>query len=923
MGADPGGGKSRLVAEFAQEAHRGGGGVLLGSCVAELGTPYEPFVQPISLLLQAIETGQLTAGRDERDGAPDAVDLLRSLARPGSRPLEAERAYQRGLYDAVVTAFRTAAAARPLMLIIEDLHWAGATTTELLRYLVEHTTDVPLLLVGTMRSRPADRSGPLIDTIGGLNRLEGVRRLELAPLTRDDIKEYVSRQALIAPHRLTQLAALLHRQTGGNPFFVRELWRDLSERTDPTLLDSDSVKVPASVRDTLAGRLGALSSQSRQVLEVAAVLGQVFDVIELTAVSQLTSDLVMAGLDAGADIGLVERRLGEDGLFQFPHAIARQVFLDRMPASELATEHLRVARTLEGDFPVAHRRIQRLAHHYASARGLGFNDLAVRYLTEAAEAADLSLAHEDAAHLYERASRAVGEPRLGHDLRLRAARSYFLAGDFVRARTLDEQVAESGDARQRLRASVGFEQASWRPGLLGHRAVELLQAGLRGVENPKDALYVRALGSLGRATAFIGGAVEAAEVSERAIQLARSLGDDKVLADVLQANISQAWQPGDFPTRLARTEELGPLATASGDLDQLGSAAYIRALISYSYGDQARLSSAQADLDRACRQTGGPFWDFFSTSLRYGLQFASGQLAAATQTCARLLELGSGFGSDDVEGMNGLQMYMVQRELGALVQLRPLLTGDESPTERWAPGLLALYTELDMKEPADRVLRWLLNGEAALNPASGDWPARLAFMVEGACTLGDIDAARRLRPYLDDYAGINLLTASFSAVFGSADRYAARLDSLLGNGDPGDLFEAALALDTSSHAVLHQAETLAWHAAHLRRTTNDSARIHELTEQSRAIAEPRDLRRVLSMLPTSRPGAPPSRPNGLTPREIDVLRLLGHGASNRQIAAELVISENTAANHVRSILMKTGASNRTQAAVFAGRHGLL
>jgi DNA-binding NarL/FixJ family response regulator len=176
-----------------------------------------------------------------------------------------------------------------------------------------------------------------------------------------------------------------------------------------------------------------------------------------------------------------------------------------------------------------------------------------------------------------------------------------------------------------------------------------------------------------------------------------------------------------------------------------------------------------------------------------------------------------------------------------------------------------------------------------------------------------------------EYAGLNLLAGHFTAVFGSADRYLGRLDSLLGDGSPGDRFEAAFDLDARTGAVLHQAETLAAHAAHLRRTGKDPARAQQLTEQALSIADPRGLRRITGMLASgdSQQGCTSARPDGLTSREIDVLRLLGAGASNREIAGQLFITENTAANHVRSILMKTGAGNRTQAAIYATTHGLL
>ncbi|MDT5105423.1 MAG: hypothetical protein QOI25_2936, partial [Mycobacterium sp.] len=175
-----------------------------------------------------------------------------------------------------------------------------------------------------------------------------------------------------------------------------------------------------------------------------------------------------------------------------------------------------------------------------------------------------------------------------------------------------------------------------------------------------------------------------------------------------------------------------------------------------------------------------------------------------------------------------------------------------------------------------------------------------------------------------EYAGLNLVAGQFVAVFGSADRYLGGIDSLLGTGTPEEWFAAALEMDTRMAAPVHQALTLAAHTRHLRRNHADARRITELVDRARALAEPVGHLRVLRQLETKTdPEAVTARRDGLTSRETEVLRLLAEGLSNRDIAARLVISENTAANHVRSILAKTGSDNRTQAAMYAAAQGLL
>jgi len=264
---------------------------------------------------------------------------------------------------------------------------------------------------------------------------------------------------------------------------------------------------------------------------------------------------------------------------------------------------------------------------------------------------------------------------------------------------------------------------------------------------------------------------------------------------------------------------------------------------------------------------------------------------------------------------------MVRRETGQLEAVRHLVTGTEAPAEHWAPGLLALYTEFRLTDPTRRVLRWICD-QLGRYEASGDWPATLAFLVEAALWLRDEEAAGLLRHRLLDYAQLNLVAGPFVAVFGSADRYLGAVDSLLGRGTAEEWFVSALEMDTRMNAVVHQAYTLAEHAGHLRRTGSSRAQAAILTDEALALARPLSLRRVLRSIGSGERELE-ARPDRLTAREVEVLRLLAMGHSNRDIATRLVISENTAANHVRSILLKTGSSNRTQAARYAAGNGLL
>ena len=931
VGGEAGVGKSRLLAEVATTLHRHGAAVLLGMCQAELGQPYQPFVKPIEALMQGLNDGGLALSpHPVDDGASRRRELLGVLAgrRRPPRELGRNAETRRFLYAAATDALLAAASRRPIMLGLEDLQWAGVDGLQLLAFLVEQSADARVLIIVTHRTTPSDRSRAVVQALANLYRLPGVGRLDLDPLDVDDVVEYVAGESGAPPASVRALAAALRETSGGNPFVLRELWRDVSLRGGPDTVDTARLRAPSSVRDTVQSRLDVLPDRYREIIEFAAIVGEQVELEILVAAHEAGegADGVLNALDAAVDCGLLDGSSEpEQPPLRFPHALARQAVIELMPPSRVTSHHARAAKVIER-LPALDRRVQRLALHYRSAHGLGYGPQAVRYLIEAAEQADRALAHEEAARLFLQAAMlADGESR--EDLRLIAARSHFLAGDFATARDIDEGVARTGTPRQRLRAAIGFEAASWRPGHQGQPAVDLLTEALAGVpREPSDAIYVRAIASLGRAFTFSGAPGEARALSGRAISLARRLGQVDLLAHALQAGLQIGQHPDQLTTRLERATELSDLAERSRNLRQLGAAAWHRSHIAYMRGDPPALDAAYADLRRAARATGQRYWQYLAEGIVYAKQFMAGDLAGAAQTVDDLLTLGESLGTTgDTEGPYGVQSYMLQREAGQLGAVRHLISGNEPPDQHWAPGLLALYTELGLTEPARRLLQWFLDGQMQRYETSGDWPATLAFLVEAAVALGHDEAARTLRPRLLDYAQLNLVAGPFIAIFGSADRYVGTVDSMLGRTTAEEWFGSALELDTRTGSPVHRAQTLAAHAVHLRRVHHESEKVNRLVEEAYAIAEPLSQGRVLRQLGPigSTARGLEARPDGLTAREVEVLALLAAGYSNRDIAARLVISENTAANHVRSILFKTGSSNRTQAARYAANHDLM
>ncbi len=942
IGGEPGAGKSRLATEIAAAAYGQGAVVLLGNCSPEPGGPYQPFAECLEQLLGGTASGALA------DCLPEtAAELLRltplvwrhrpELASPGGGG-----DYRRELFDAVTGLLHAAAEQRPVVCVLEDLHWASQPTLQLLDHVAQRSAASRLLLLCTHRTTAPDRSDDLTYAIADLYRLDGIRRLDLAGLSTEEIAQYLVAEGGLSARLAREYATVLRDQTGGNPFFLRELWRDMTGA--PTR--AFGTRAPVSVRDTLQRRLARLTSAERVAVETAAVLGDGGDVRVVlraraadsgeTGAAGAYAASVLAALDAAVRFGFLD---GEDlarGRITFPHMLTRQAVLDLTGPSRRAALHARVGEVLQSSGSRSSAAVRQLAYHFARAAALGYGEAAARYLRQAAGDAERSLAFEDAAAWYTQAADLTDGPDSDREeLLFCAADSHVRAGDFASARTLYLRLTGSGESRVRLRAAIGYENAAWRPGLPGTEACALLAHALEGVpEDLDDPRYVRALASLGRATAFTGDVERSRQLAGLALEHARRLGNAQLLVHALETMMWQRAVPETVGQHLALAAELGPLAKAVQDWSALGTAAVFSSAIAYIGGDRAAWAAASTDLDLAVRGSGQPFVAFMRRCGDYAHAFLDGDFAAAAQVAENLLELGRSFGPDDTEGTYGLQMYMIRRETGALEQVRPLLGAVRQAPDTWEPGLLALYTELGLAEEARDLLWQLLErvDEAAARQSPwAQWTAVLVFLTEAALALGDVPAARRLRPLLAPYSGQQLIAGQFVAVFGPADAYLAALDSLLGNSDSaGRLFTAALAQAAGFGAVVHRASVLTAWVAHLDAGGGPGTRAADMRVQARRLAASTGQARLLRLLDRMETLAPGSDERdtlggadaaGLTPREIAVLQLLADGSSNREIASRLKITENTASNHVRSILLKTGSANRTQAAMMAVSRG--
>ncbi|MFZ0834403.1 MAG: AAA family ATPase [Mycobacterium sp.] len=917
IGGEPGAGKTRLAAEVAGALADHGVAVLVGAATADAGVPYGPFAEALDRLLSAAPQGSLS------QVLADTGPQLRRLSRHVDAHLPAAVAadvgdVRRDLFEAVTVLLRRLATDRPIAVILEDLHWAQLPTVAMLEHVLAGCADARMLVVATFRTTEPDRSDELAARLAGLHRFDGVRRLDLGGLDTEAIADFVSRTQQLPRPSVRTAAAILRDKTGGNPFFLTELCCDLDRHGGIAALTSRR-SVPASIGDAIVGRLAGLGATVRGVIEQAAVLGETFDLTALIAASESDPATTLAAVDSAEAVGLIRAARNTDGEYSFVHALTRETVVARMAASRLRILHARAGGALAGRADPS--VVPRLANHYLLAHVLGHHEQALRYSEKAAAMAEQSLAYEEATKWYERAA-SLPELSVAERARLNfgAAANHLRAGDFARARGIYDLLSKFDDPMIRLDAAVGYEDANWRPGLANSKAADLLASALESCGlNTDDPQYVRALGSFGRALGFAGEAQRAREVASRAIDLARGTDDPTVFLHNLAASMWHGLTPEMSEIQLQRSDELSRMAISRRDYETLGSAAYFRVMAGYLAGRPDDVAAAAADMQRVAQACGQPFMSFVRACVEGGLAFLRGDFAGAERWADTALRVGDAFGVDRTEGSHGVQMFLIRRASGDLKRFGGFVDGSETFNGRWVPGLLALYTELGCEAGMTRALNHLLNRNLADHTAEAQWPMELVFMTEAALELGDREAVHALQPFVRRFAGKNIVAGQFVAPFGSADRYLGRIAALNGDAAAAERhFEVALEMDRRMGSTIHEAETLAHHAL-FASSRGRADRAHHLAEQARDIAAPLGHIRVLDLVDALFG----SGPDGLTNREVEVLQLLAAGLSNREIGERLYISTNTAANHVRSILLKTGAANRTQAAMYAADHELL
>lgn len=943
VGGEAGSGKSRLVREFAHGAAGDGALVLYGACDAVVRRPYRPFVEALDQLVRGTDPATLRA--DLGSGGGELSRLLPDLERQVGElpaPLAADPDTERHrLHVAVADLLAAAGRRTPLVVLIEDGHWADAPTLLLLRHLARGDSEARALLLTTFRDTEADVPEALAAALADLRRPEGVVRLRLSGLSTQEIADFVAAAGGDLGAELPAVAGALHELTDGNAFLITELWRTLQEAESLSPDNGERLASaltrlgsPEGVREVVSQRLARLSQASADLLELAAVAGPEFDLPLLAAAGPPEAELrePLAEAITHGMIGEVpSRRLA----YRFSHELVRRALYDRMPSLRRAELHLRVAEALERSRGEGERPdLAELAHHFAAAAPVDGPRRAVEYSLLAGRAALAALAFEEAgAHFSVALELGVedlarqGEAQLELGMaRSRAGRS----DDAIAAFRAAAQLArELGDSGMLARAAIGLEDACWPPGIVDEGAVELLEEALQGLDESDSPQRVMLLAGLVRAHSFVGADSAGGEAREAAMAMARRLEDPGGLATVL---VRSYWSRGEDSAEqtLERLAEARDLADTLGDSELETEAMIWRVSALIAAGDLETAGRELAVVSEKAARLRQPFTLHVAEQCAATLALCTGRLAEAEAAAERSHEWSRLLTGRRASGSRGIQMFGIRREQGRLAELAPvmrLLAVSEQPSGAWRPGLAAMLAELRMDEEACRELEQLRReGLDSLRPSL--WVASLTYLADACAAVGDEDLAALVYPELAPLAGGNVVIGHGVACYGAADRYLGLLAATLGEHDRAvGHFEQALAINREMGAETWVAHTLYGYGRtlHMRGRREDGARASDLLSEAAALAERIGLPTLLASAQAlgARSDRADTPPDELSWREVEVLRLVAAGLSNREIGEQLAISGHTVANHVRSILRKTGVANRTEAAGYAYRHDLV
>jgi len=791
IGGEPGVGKTRLTEELAAEAHQRGLLSLTGHCYEMEGAPpYVPFVEILEVATRLVPAVALREALG--DSAPEVAKLMPELRRlfpdippPVELPPEQERRY---LFNCVLEFLQRAGQRQPLLLTLEDLHWANDSTLLVLQHIAQQISQMPVIILGTYRDVELDVARPLARAMGELTRERLAHRLALKRLPQADVEAML--RALSGQEPPAALVQAVYGETEGNPFFVEEVYQHLAEegklfdemgrwRSDLSIGELD---VPEGVRLVIGQRLERLSEGCRRALTAAAIIGRASSFELLEALSDpsagsgqgVEADALLDAIDEAERAHLITSSGdGPEAHLSFTHELIRQTLVSGLSLPRRQRLHLRVAQAMERAYLPAGRHgagaleqhVTHLAHHLHQAGAAADPRKTAHYLALAGEQAMAATAYEEAAGHYERAIQALamtGLPEEAQRCRLSLAlgEAHRRAGELLSAREAflrAADIARSLKAADSLaQAALGFGGRVLAPLEEDPAQVALLEDALRALGDGDSELRARVLARLAMALHASGQWEREVMLSKDAVEMAKRVGSPSSLVVALHAAQFALWGPERGPetvhARLPLATEMLQVAEKAADAEMVLGGHSWRLMDFLELGDVSAADAEIKEFSRLAEELRQPlylWWRAFVLAMRATMdgRFEEGErLAQEALTVGQPLRMQGDLSSPLV--VFGAQLFELRWHQGRLGELETVLkgfVGQYPDIAIWRAVLALLHSEAGRPEEVRGEFERLATADFADLPRDLVWLVSVALLSEVCAYLGD--AARSVTLY--------------------------------------------------------------------------------------------------------------------------------------------------------------------------------
>jgi DNA-binding SARP family transcriptional activator len=799
-------GKTRLAAELAVRAEAAHIPVLYGRCRRALTAPYEPWIG----VLESLATSTpVSRWNDWVAGRASLARLLPDLVtaapdRPDADP-DAER-YR--LFEAVTDLLGDAAAARGALIVLDDLHWADEPTLLLLRHLLTDARPERVLVVATYRDTDLLGAAALTETLADLRRTDGVRLLTLAGLAEHDVSELIT--ALTEEHDVSKLARAVRDETDGNPFFVVEVVRHLTETgglVDPAAAPGDVRDLPPSVREVVSQRVRALGVDVADTLSAAAIVGLEFSIDLLSDVLDVAPETLAGSLDVAVRARVL--REVDPGRYAFAHALTQHTLAGDVSATRRRELHRRIAAVLEADHDVS-TNAGEIADHLLRADPASPDPRVLEYMKLAGARALTQLAPRDACRWFTEALRVVEllpdvDARTTVALTIALGEAEHHAGDPEHRTTLlqaAELAREAGHRDLLVRAALantrGFASAAGR---VDTARVSVLESAISAVGAGDSSARARLLATFAAELTWDGDWRRRRSLSDEALAMARRVGDPDTLAYVLTRRPNTIWVPDALGERLANTEESLRLARRLDDpVARFWASMYrLNATVAAAeLGEADGLLDTMTDIARGVPL---PLLQWEAHLHRAWYLLLGGHFADAETEAGQAFEIGVESGQPDAPMLYAGQLLMIRFDQGQLGELEPVLEQQllENPGIPAFRAALALaQCDVDRLDEAARQLRRAAGQLFEDLPYDQVWLMCIGMWASVAERLADADAAAAIYRLMQPWSGQVLSTGAH--LFGACDHWLGSLATVMGELDAA---EQHLTRARGLHARLH------------------------------------------------------------------------------------------------------------------------